>query len=242
MMMLREAYISNAIVGIAAVFWYRSCVRAYNRFKYINTVEDWRKPQNQQRIEGDAPDVGLSDIIAGVSTSRPDSGKQSVSVSSADSHVDEALHHEGYMATLTNSTSSSSSSSSSSHSHPNANANASGSGSSSAGGSNGTGSATWLRWYYVLSDTQLWCYTSKMDFGRDPQSPVRTRAIDVEDFEPSLSLANALVVELRPRDRDTRSAWTFRCDTEAEANEWLQSFRSANAIAASRSPLHNLRR
>lgn len=117
----------------------------------------------------------------------------------------------------------------------------------SAGGSLlsfGTRSYHWDRYYVVLSRHYMWFYSDKEAYDRLPEEPVKTRPIDISEFDVVPvkdsktyfnleAKASNEVVGTEEDDADAGSLklknWELRSDTSAEKVEWLRVLALATA-------------
>eukprot|EP01034_Spumella_vulgaris_P037347 gene37347-46081_t len=103
----------------------------------------------------------------------------------------------------------------------------------------------WSRRYFVLNHRgHLSYYKNRQDYREDPQSRIKGRPMDLDDYFISVSTAaniddNASTtftssatgaqssplfqINMKPKDDDEGRLWMLRCDTEEQMNKWLHA-------------------
>lgn len=89
----------------------------------------------------------------------------------------------------------------------------------------------WNRRYFVLKGNNMFYYKSREDYERDPTKGLRNRPICLSQYSVK-NLSNndqpPFEFELHPTDEtDERRTWRFRCDLLDEFNTWRRSFEAA---------------
>jgi exosortase/archaeosortase len=98
-------------------------------------------------------------------------------------------------------------------------------------GSHGAG---WERHFFVLTTHYMWYYADKDAYDRAPERPVKTRPIDIHQFNIKQVTGVKLHFNFEAKEAATSNAaskeegslrlknWEFKSDTYAEFVEWLQ--------------------
>lgn len=92
----------------------------------------------------------------------------------------------------------------------------------------------WERRYSVMVRSELYFYSSEIDFARYPEKPSSMRPLDMSGYtvvgfsvEPPYHLTLASI-----DPDDNRRSWEFRCDTVAEIKEWSKAMTEINYCSA----------
>lgn len=104
----------------------------------------------------------------------------------------------------------------------------------------GTRGPVWERYFFVLTTHYLWYYRDKDAYDRAPEEPVKTRPIDISDFDavPVKGVKLHFNLEAKPDAQDAQANagegilsgkgtlklknWEFKADTYGEFAEWLR--------------------
>lgn len=95
------------------------------------------------------------------------------------------------------------------------------------GESTGVLVASWTRRYFVLQDSDLYYYRTREDFQFDPKKPIKNRPISLDVYRLVTAVGNQgeLRLNLMPVDEtDDRRVWEFRVDTQSELEVWSSAF------------------
>lgn len=217
----------TAILLVGGMYWYKYCLRIYNRFKFIEPDIEWKDDERQNAPVNDQPITESHALKSDISSPenstnfnaqrRKSTDKKSIfrmptRSTDTDNNMNALLvanagggnssSHvwmEGYMSKESNT-------------------------------KNILSSDSWNRRFFVLKESELYYYKSREDFESDPSKSIKNRPISVVGYQVR-SLSNGhppYIFELRPdREGDDRRVWKLMCDTLDEMNLWINAFNEA---------------
>mmetsp|Transcript_15107 Transcript_15107/g.22725 ORF Transcript_15107/g.22725 Transcript_15107/m.22725 type:complete len:406 (+) Transcript_15107:142-1359(+) len=205
--------VCTAVLMVGAVYWYKYCLRIYNRFKFIEPDIEWRNSDggsdvakhsssiDQNPMHGVQSDVGPETSMTTGERDRPDMEGTSGTVVSTAASSDKDKKKQSILSRMTSRMKQDSRAGSELSREPSMMSTASANVAiapasnriwmegylSKMGMSKSMLSSTeWSRRYFVLKATDMYYYKNREDFEADPSKSIKNRPISIIGYELSL--------------------------------------------------------